>query len=123
MWFAFLHPWLTRQPRGAPSHRNAARARRSFVPRLETLEDRTVPSGYQQLNLVGFQEGMARHTDPNLNGWGMDFAPDGPFAVADTFPGVVTFYDRSGHVLPQVVTIAAAPSQPLGPVGRPTGLV
>jgi uncharacterized protein (TIGR03118 family) len=53
----------------------------------------------------------------------MDFAPDGPFAVADTFPGVVTFYDRSGHVLPQVVTIAAAPSQPLGPVGRPTGLV
>ena len=123
MWFTFLHPWLTRQPRGAPSHRNGARARRSLVPRLETLEDRTVLSGYQQLNLVGFQEGMARHTDPNLNGWGMDFAPDGPFCVADTFTGVATFYDRSGHVLPQVVTIPAAPSQPLGPVGRPEGLV
>jgi uncharacterized protein (TIGR03118 family) len=66
---------------------------------------------------------MARHTDPNLNGWGMDFAPDGPFCVADTFRGVATFYDRSGHVLPEVVTIPAAPSQPLGPVGRPEGLV
>jgi uncharacterized protein (TIGR03118 family) len=123
MWFTFLHPRLTRRPRGAPSHRNGARARRSFVPRTELLEDRTVPSGYQQLNLVGFQEGMARHTDPNLNGWGMDFAPDGPFCVANTFTGVATFYDRSGHVLPQVVTIPAAPSQPLGPVGRPEGLV
>src|SRR6516225_7484222 len=123
MWFTFLHPRLTRRPRGAPAHRNGARARRSLVPRLETLEDRTVPSGYQQLNLVGFQEGMARHTDPNLNGWGMDFAPGGPFCVADTFTGVATFYDRSGHVLPQVVTIPAAPSQPLGPVGLPEGLV
>jgi uncharacterized protein (TIGR03118 family) len=123
MWFTFLHPRLTRRPRGAPAHRNGARARRSLVPRLETLEDRTVPSGYQQLNLVGFQEGMARQTDPNLNGWGMDFAPDGPFCVADTFRGVATFYDRSGHVLPQVVTIPAAPSHPLGLVGRPEGLV
>jgi hypothetical protein len=31
--------------------RPAAR-RRSFVPRLEILENRTVPSGYQQINLV-----------------------------------------------------------------------
>ena len=36
---------------------------------------------------------------------------------------MATFYDRSGQVLPQVVTIPAAPSQPLGPVGRPTGVV
>jgi uncharacterized protein (TIGR03118 family) len=90
---------------------------------VERLEDRSLPSGYQQLNLVGYQDGMARHTDPNLNGWGMDFAPGGPFCVANTFPGVATFYDRSGHVLPQVVTIPAAPSQPFGPVGSPTGLV
>jgi uncharacterized protein (TIGR03118 family) len=90
---------------------------------LERLEDRALLSGYQQINLVGYQPGMAPHTDPNLNGWGMDFAPGGPFCVADTNPGVATFYDSSGQVQPQVVTIPAAPSQPLGPVGRPTGVV
>jgi uncharacterized protein (TIGR03118 family) len=90
---------------------------------LEPLEGRWLPSGYQQINLVGYQDGMAPHTDPNLNGWGMDFAPGGPFCVADQIPGVATFYDRSGQVLPQVVTIPAAPGHPLGPVGRPTGVV
>jgi hypothetical protein len=90
---------------------------------LERLEDRSLPSGYQQLNLVGYQPGMARHTDPNLNGWGMDYAPNGPFCVANTIPGVATFYDSSGHVLPLVVTIPAAPGHPLGPVGRPKGVV
>jgi uncharacterized protein (TIGR03118 family) len=99
------------------------RPRNSNPLRVESLEDRTVPSGYQQLNLVGYQDGMAAHTDPNLNGWGMDYAPDGAFCVADTTPGVATFYDRNGKVLPQVITIPAAPSQPLGPVGRPAGVV
>ena len=67
---------------------------------------------------------MARYTDPNLNGWGMDFAPDGSLLRGQyDSTGVATFYDRSGQVLPQVVTIPAAPSQPLGPVGRPTGVV
>src|SRR5437867_980805 len=50
---------------------------------------------YLQLNLVGYQQGMGRHTDPKLNGWGMAFAPDGPFCVANTATGVATFYDRS----------------------------
>jgi uncharacterized protein (TIGR03118 family) len=110
-------------PRRQKAHRTIAFPRRSFRPRIDILEDRVVPSGYQQRDLVGYLPGMARHTDPNLNGWGMDFAPDGPFCVADTFTGVATFYDSSGHVLPHVVTIPAAPSQPLGPVGRPEGLV
>ena len=99
------------------------RRRRTVRLELQPLEERSLLSGYQQINLVGYQPGMAPHTDPNLNGWGMDFAPGGPFCVADTTPGVATFYDRSGQVLPQVVTIPAAPSQPLGPVGRPTGVV
>jgi uncharacterized protein (TIGR03118 family) len=90
---------------------------------VERLEDRSLLSGYQQINLVGYQDGMAPHTDPNLNGWGMDYAPDGPFCVADTTPGVATFYDSNGQVLPQVVTIPAAPSHPLGLVGRPAGVV
>jgi uncharacterized protein (TIGR03118 family) len=89
---------------------------------LERLEDRSLLSGYQQINLVGYQPGMAPHTDPNLNGWGMDFAPGGPFCVADNATGVATFYDRSGQVLPQVVTIPTAPTEPPGPRG-PTGVV
>jgi uncharacterized protein (TIGR03118 family) len=81
-----------------------------------------LPSGYQQINLVGYQDGMAPHTDPNLNGWGMDFAPGGPFCVANNATGVATFYDRSGQVLPQVVTIPTAAAEPPGPHG-PTGVV
>jgi uncharacterized protein (TIGR03118 family) len=89
---------------------------------LERLEDRSLPSGYQQINLVGYQNGLAPNTDPNLNGWGMDFAPGGPFCVANNATGVATFYDRAGQVLPQVVTIPKAPAEPPGPHG-PTGVV
>jgi uncharacterized protein (TIGR03118 family) len=89
---------------------------------LERLEDRSLPSGYQQINLVGYQPGMAPHTDPNLNGWGMDLAPGGPFCVANNATGVATFYDHNGQVLPQVVTIPTAPAEPSGPHG-PTGVV
>jgi uncharacterized protein (TIGR03118 family) len=93
-------------------------------PRLEVLEDRMVPSGYQQINLVGYQPGIAHFTDPNLNGWGMTSLPDGSFCVANAFTtGVATFYDRSGHVLPQKIAVPASEAQPFGPVGHPTGVV
>src|SRR5262249_16543039 len=75
---------------------------------------------YQQLNLVGFQPGMGHFTDPKLNGWGLAFAPDGPFWVADTATGVSTVYDHQGKPLPLVVTIPPAPG---GTVGTPTGIV
>jgi uncharacterized protein (TIGR03118 family) len=58
-----------------------------------------------------------------LNGWGLAFAPDGPFCVADTATGVATFYSRLGRPLPLVITIPAAPGQPLGPVGTPSGII
>jgi uncharacterized protein (TIGR03118 family) len=99
------------------------------------LEDRTVPSGFQQTNLVGYQPGMAHFTDSNLNGWGMTSLPDGSFCVANAFAtGLATFYDRSGHVLPQTITVpveaqeSAALSAALGlPIstkyGHPTGVV
>jgi uncharacterized protein (TIGR03118 family) len=106
-----------------PDTQSAGRKRPTTRLAVERLEDRTVPSGFQQLNLVGYQPGMAPHTDPNLNGWGMDYAPGGPFCVADTTPGVATFYDRNGQVLPLVITIPAAPSHPLGLVGKPAGVV
>src|SRR6516225_704963 len=105
------------------SRRPIERRRRTAHLEVQPLEQRALLSGYQQINLVGYQPGMAPQTDPNLNGWGMDFAPGGPFCVADTIPGVATFYDRSGQVMPHVVTIPAAPNRPLGPVGRPTGVV
>ena len=85
------------------------------MPQLvERLEDRRLLSGYDQLNLVSYLPGKAPTTDRNLNGWGIDFAPNGPFCVADTVPGVATFYDRLGNVLPQKVTI---------PHGGPQGVV
>jgi hypothetical protein len=55
---------------------------------------------YLQRNLTGFQKGMGHHTDPNLNGWGMAFSPDGTFCIADTIPGVATFYDLSANPSP-----------------------
>jgi uncharacterized protein (TIGR03118 family) len=82
-----------------------------------------VENGYQQINLSGFQPGMGRFTDPNLNGWGMDHTPDGPFAVANTSTGTITFYDAQGRPLPTVITVPAAPGQPVFPIGSPTGLV
>jgi uncharacterized protein (TIGR03118 family) len=99
------------------------------------LEDRLVPSGFQQLNLVGYQAGMAHHTDANLNGWGMTSMPGGAFVVANAFStGLATFYDRSGHVLPQTITVpveaaesaflSAALNQNISTVhGHPTGVV
>jgi uncharacterized protein (TIGR03118 family) len=88
------------------------------------LEDRTVPSGYQQINLVSYQPGLGHFTDPNLNGWGMTSLPDGSFCVANAFTtGLATFYDRSGHVLPRTITVPASAAQPFGPVGHPTGVV
>jgi uncharacterized protein (TIGR03118 family) len=75
---------------------------------------------YLQVNMVGYKKGMGRYTDPNLNGWGLAFSPDGPFCVANTSTGVATFYDRSGRPLPLVVTI---PSASGSGTGSPTGLV
>lgn len=105
------------------------------MPRLEVLEDRTVPSGFQQTNLVGYQHGMAHFTDSNLNAWGMTAMPDGTFCVANTFTtGLATFYDRSGHVLPKTISVpveaqesaflSAALGVPLSTqYGHPTGVV
>jgi uncharacterized protein (TIGR03118 family) len=50
--------------------------------------------------------------------------PDGSFVVANPFStGLATFYDRSGHVLPQTITVPTSAAQPFGPVGEPTGVV
>jgi uncharacterized protein (TIGR03118 family) len=103
------------------SRRSIGHARRKTRFELERLDDRCLLSaGYQQINLVGYQPGMARYTDSNLNGWGMDHAPDGAFCVANTSTRTATFYDAQGNVQPMVIDIPAAPGladQPLGPTG------
>src|SRR5262245_7962707 len=126
-----FHSWLQNLCSGlAPGRGQRRRPRRSAThrPRLEVLEDRTVPSGYQQINLVGYQPGLGHFTDPNLNGWGMTSMPDGSFCVANTFTtGLATFHDRSGHVLPPTITVPGSAEGSaalgLGPGGRPTGVV
>jgi len=126
-----FHSWLQNLRSAlAPGRGHRRRPRRSAThrPRLEVLEDRTVPSGYQQINLVGYQPGLGHFTDPNLNGWGMVSMPDGSFCVANTFTtGLATFYDRSGHVLPLTITVpgsaAGSAALGLGPTGHPTGVV
>jgi uncharacterized protein (TIGR03118 family) len=121
--------WLGKWNRSAPAARRrtqtSQRQRANFRPRLEALEVRWVPSGFQQFNLVGYQPSTAHSTDPNLNGWGMTSLPGGIFCVANPFStGVATFYDSSGHVLPLKITVPAAASEPFGTaVGQPTGVV
>jgi uncharacterized protein (TIGR03118 family) len=119
--------WLRNWTRGTAAVRRTASKQR-LVPRFDVLEDRLVPSGFQQINLVGYQPGMGHFTDSNLNGWGMTSMPDGSFAVSNTFStGLATFYDRSGHVLPQTIIVPESPAGSaflgLPSVGHPTGVV
>ncbi len=130
-WLCSLRSALTQGRR----HRRSPQRSNTHRPRLEALEDRTVPSGFQQINLVGYQPGMAHFTDANLNGWGMTSMPNGTFVVANAFTtGLATFYDTSGHVLPQTITVpveaaeSAYLSAALGvdistTYGHPTGVV
>ena len=126
-----FHSWLqivrSALARGR-GHRRRPRRPARHRPRLELLEDRTVPSGYQQFNLVSFQAGLGLSTDPNLNGWGMTSLPDGSFCVSNAFTtGLATFYDRSGHVLPLTITVPSSSVPTLfgapGSPGHPTGVV
>jgi uncharacterized protein (TIGR03118 family) len=58
--------------------------------------------------------------DPNLvNGWGMAYAADGPFWIADEGTGKSTVYDATGGIIPLVVTVPAATTGK----GSPTGTV
>ncbi len=130
-WLQNLRSTLT----AGRSHRPRPRRAATHRPRLEVLEDRTVPSGFQQINLVGYQPGIGHFTDANLNGWGMTSLPDGSFVVANAFTtGLATFYDRSGHVLPQTIAVpveaqesaylSAALKVDISTVhGHPTGVV
>jgi uncharacterized protein (TIGR03118 family) len=82
----------------------------------------SLPTTYQQHNLVSDLPALAARVDPNLvNPWGLAFGPTTPFWIADNHTGVSSGYDGSG-----VQTRAAVPIP--GPVvggalGAPTGIV
>ena len=86
------------------------------------FDTNTALAQYKEINLVGYQPGMARFTDPKLNGWGMAYAPGGPFCNANTVPGVATFYDKNGKISPLVISIPPSQHPFFGPTGTPTGL-
>jgi uncharacterized protein (TIGR03118 family) len=120
--------WLRNVKGSAPAARRrtqtSPRPRSSFRPGPEALEDRKLLSGYQQTNLVSYAPGLGHFNDANLNGWGMTSLPDGSFVVANPFStGLATFYDRSGHVLPQTITVPPSAAHPFGMYGQPTGVV
>lgn len=79
---------------------------------------------YQVYKLVSTSSPTSAVDDPNLvNGWGLAFFATSPFWLSDNGTGLSTLYDHSGTIIPLVVTIPPAPSQPFGPTGTPTGLV
>jgi uncharacterized protein (TIGR03118 family) len=92
-----------------------------------TLIGSTAFAQYAQHNLVGYQPGMGHYLDPNLNGWGMDHSPNGPFCVSNPATGVATFYSRvsnpPGKPLSRIITVPPDPNQVFGPFGLPSGLV
>jgi uncharacterized protein (TIGR03118 family) len=90
---------------------------------LEALEDRTVPSGFVQTNLVSDIPNLAQITDPNLkNPWGTGHVADGSFSVADQQTSVSTLYSVTAAGVSQVSPTVAIPTTAAGPQG-PTGQV
>jgi uncharacterized protein (TIGR03118 family) len=77
---------------------------------------------YRQTNLVSNLSGVARTMDPNLqNAWGLVHGPSTPWWVSNNAGGTSTLYTGAGAIVPLVVTIPNAPSQPAP--GSPTGLM
>jgi len=80
--------------------------------------------GYRLINLTSNVPGAAHNTDPNLvNGWGLAFFPGNPFWISDEASGFSTLYDAHGVPQSLVVSIPAAPEEPAGTLGTPTGIV
>jgi uncharacterized protein (TIGR03118 family) len=76
---------------------------------------------YQLTNLDSDLKGKAKHQDTLLkNGWGLAYAPGGPFWLSDEATGWTTLYDGLGNIQSLKATIPAASGT--GP-GTPTGIV
>ena len=81
---------------------------------------------YTQTNLVSNLSGVAPTRDPNLqNAWGLVHGPSTPWWVSNNAGGTSTLYSINStggaNIVPLVVTIPNAPSQPAP--GSPTGVM
>jgi uncharacterized protein (TIGR03118 family) len=77
---------------------------------------------YTQTNLVSNLSGVAPTRDPNLqNAWGLVHGPSTPWWVSNNAGGTSTLYMGTGAIIPLVVTIPNAPSQPAP--GSPTAVM
>lgn len=93
----------------------------SFLGVMLMLISGTAAAQYQLVNLVSNQAGAAKHIDPLLvNGWGLAYAPGGPFWVSDEGSGWSTLYTAAGIKQSLEVLVPTAGGD--GP-GSPTGIV
>ena len=99
----------------APRSPAARRASHALCRGSKCWKTALVPSGFQQINLVSYQPGVAHFTDPNLNGWGMTSMPDGSFCRGQHV------HHRAGHVLRPLRPRAAADDHRAGVGGRVGG--
>src|SRR6266849_7832531 len=85
----------------------------------------TFAQHYTQTTLVSNVPGRAPVTDPNLqNAWGLVASPTSPWWVSNNAGGTATLYSSATTpttVVPLVLTIPNAPSQPAP--GSPTGVM
>jgi len=82
----------------------------------------TFAQHYTQNNLVSNIPGVAPVTDSNLqNPWGLVASSGSPWWVSNNAGGTSTLYDGAGAIVPLVVTVPNAPSQPAP--GSPTGVM
>ncbi|HXB22358.1 MAG TPA: TIGR03118 family protein, partial [Candidatus Solibacter sp.] len=82
----------------------------------------TFAQHYNTTNLVSNIPGRAAVTDPNLqNSWGLVSSPTSPWWISNNAGGTATLYNGAGAIVPLVVTIPNAPSQPAP--GSPTGVM
>src|SRR5258708_39981382 len=75
---------------------------------------------YTTTKLVSNIPGRAAVSEPNLqNAWGLVSSPGSPWWISNNAGGTSTLYNGAGAIVPLVVTIPNAPSQPAP--GSPTG--
>ncbi|MDP1608786.1 MAG: TIGR03118 family protein [Chlamydiales bacterium] len=70
-----------------------------------------IASSYNVNPLVSNQPFLAPNTDPNLvNAWGLFFAPNGNFWVADNGSSLSTLYQPNGTIVPFVINVMINPT-------------
>jgi uncharacterized protein (TIGR03118 family) len=83
----------------------------------------TAAAQYKAVNLVADQPGLAKYQDSNIgDAWDIAQLPNGGFAVANAWTGVLTFYSRDGRTMRSPVRVPAAAILGSGAVGSPAGL-